>query len=100
MQILYNGRIFLLEKLGIIILEVIMLELYVLESCPYCKKVIDFFNDNCIEYLKNDVTNPLFKAELIKLGGKEQVPFLYDTEKEITMYESDDIVDYIKNNFL
>ena len=80
-------------------MEVNMIELYILETCPYCKKVMNFFNDNCIEYIKNDITNPLFKAELIKLGGKEQVPFLYDTEKEITMYESNDIIDYAKSNF-
>ena len=74
--------------------EVLMLELYVSETCPYCKKVIKFFEENCIEYIKNNVSDPLFRSELLKLGGKDQVPFLYDTENEISMYESDDIIDY------
>ena len=76
-----------------------MLELYILESCPYCQKVMRFFKDNCVEYIKNDITNELFKNELIKLGGKAQVPFLYDTTTEISMYESDDIIQYVKNKF-
>ena len=76
-----------------------MIELYVLETCPFCQKVMTFFNDNCVEYIKNDINNPLFKDELLKLGGKEQVPFMYDTESEITMYESGDIIDYVKSKF-
>lgn len=76
-----------------------MLELYVLESCPFCQKVMTFFKDNCVEYIKNDINNPLFKAELIKFGGKEQVPFLFDTESEIKMYESNDIIDYVRSKF-
>lgn len=76
-----------------------MLELYILENCPFCQKVMRFFTDNCVEYIKNDVQNPLFHSELLKIGGKDQVPFLYDTENEICMYESNDIIDYVKNNF-
>lgn len=76
-----------------------MLELYVLETCPFCQKVMTFFRDNCVEYIKNDISNPLFKNELIKIGGKDQVPFLYDRENEIKMYESNDIIDYVRNTF-
>lgn len=72
-----------------------MLELYVSETCPYCRKVMKFMEENCIEYMKNNISNPLYRDELVKLGGKEQVPFLYDTENEISMYESDDIIDYL-----
>jgi len=75
-----------------------MLELYVMETCPFCRKVMKFMEENCVEYIKNDISNPLFRSEMIKLGGKEQVPFLYDTENEITMYESDDIIDYLRDS--
>ena len=33
-----------------------------------------------------------------KIGGKSQVPFLYDKENKIKMYESDDIIEYLKDN--
>lgn len=34
---------------------------------------------------------------LLKLGGKAQVPFLDDIENGTSMYESDDIIEYVKN---
>lgn len=36
---------------------------------------------------------------LEKLGGKQQVPFLVDTENGEMMYESDDIVAYLEENY-
>ena len=35
--------------------------------------------------------------ELIKLGGKEQVPFLSDRDNKKLIYESNDIIEYLKN---
>ena len=35
-------------------------------------------------------------AELVEKGGKTQVPFLVDTERDVTMYESSDIIDYMR----
>ena len=35
-------------------------------------------------------------AELLEKGGKEVVPFLVDTEKGVSMYESSDIIDYLR----
>jgi len=37
-----------------------MLELYVMETCPFCRKVMKFMEENCVEYIKNDISNPLF----------------------------------------
>ncbi len=37
-------------------------------------------------------------AELLEKGGKQQVPFLVDTDKGVSMYESSDIIDYIREN--
>jgi glutaredoxin 2 len=36
---------------------------------------------------------------LLKLGGKEQVPFMVDTDKGVMMYESEDIIEYLKKNY-
>lgn len=74
-----------------------MFDLYISETCPYCRKVIDFFEENNIKYNKKNVIEPENLNMLLKLGGKAQVPFLDDFEKNISMYESDDIIEYVMN---
>lgn len=73
-----------------------MLDLYVLKTCPYCEKVISFLEDRGIKYNKVDIENKANEESLIKLGGKRQVPFLVDKDRNIQMYESDDIIEYLK----
>lgn len=73
-----------------------MFNLYILESCPYCKKVMNFLNEKGIHYAKIDIKNKSNEEALIKIGGKRQVPFLIDTDRNIQMYESNDIIEYIK----
>lgn len=73
-----------------------MLDLFILETCPYCKKVIDFLEKEHMKYRTFDISNKTSEDALIQLGGKRQVPFLVDTERNIQMYESDDIVEYLK----
>ncbi len=76
-----------------------MLELYVSEVCPYCHKVEKYLSDNNIEYTERDIAGQENMEKLLQLGGKMQVPFFHDTEKNVTMYESDDIVKYVKENY-
>ncbi len=73
-----------------------MLELFVLETCPYCKKVTDFLEKEHMKYQKIDISNKESEDSLIQIGGKRQVPFLVDTERNIQMYESNDIIEYLK----
>ncbi len=75
-----------------------MPDLYVLESCPYCRKVMAFLNENAIKYNEFDISEPENYDNLLKLGGKSQVPFLDDEENHIKMYESDEIIDYFRNS--
>jgi len=74
-----------------------MFELYLLETCPYCRKVIDFMNENKIEFLKHDVSEPENYDALQKIGGKSQVPFLYNKKTGLKLYESDEIIEFLKN---
>ena len=73
-----------------------MLELFILETCPYCHKVMDFLEKEGINYRKFDIKNKDTEEALIKIGGKRQVPFLVDNERNIQMYESGDIIEYLK----
>lgn len=49
--------------------------------------------------LKDIEGDEVLTAELIAKGGKRQVPFLVDTDKDVAMYESNDIIDYIRENY-
>ncbi len=73
-----------------------MLELFSMDSCPYCRKVEDYFKAHNIQYTKRDVSDPENAMELLKLGGKPQVPFLANREKNIYLYDSDHIIKYVE----
>jgi len=73
-----------------------MLDLYILETCPYCKKVLAFAEEKGISLNKIDIAEKTNEEVLITLGGKRQVPFLVDKERNVQMYESADIIEYIK----
>lgn len=73
-----------------------MLDLYILETCPYCKKVMKFFDENSVDYNKIDTSEKSSEEALIQAGGKRQVPFLVDRDRNIQMYESNDIIEYVK----
>lgn len=73
-----------------------MFDLYIMETCPYCKKVMAFLEDKGVKYNKIDINNKTNEDALIQLGGKRQVPFLADKDRNIQMYESSDIIEYLK----
>lgn len=75
-----------------------MLDLFVLETCPYCRKVMDFMKENNITYNKFDVSNSDNTLRLLTIGGIDQVPFLYNPLTNDKLYESDKIIEYLRNN--
>ncbi len=77
-----------------------MLTLYMKETCPFCQRVIQMADNLKVEFDLKDITeSEEALAELIEKGGKKQIPFLVDSEKEVSMYESNDIIDYIRENY-
>lgn len=78
-----------------------MLTLYYKIGCPYCKKVQSFAEENQITLEEKDIySDPSLLEELINRGGKKQVPYLVDSEKGVEMYESGDIIEYLKENYV
>ena len=77
-----------------------MLKLYAADYCPYCWKVRDAFKELEIEFemIPSDPGTP-GREELLKLGGKGQIPFLVDEQRGVQMYESDDIIAYGKEHY-
>ena len=47
--------------------------------------------------MKDIIENPAFRDELLKVGGKTQVPCLINNGKAI--YESMDIIRWFQNNY-
>ncbi len=74
-----------------------MFELFELERCPYCQKVMKFMDANNIKYRKHNIEDKQEEENLIRLGGKRQVPFLYDQKSGLNMYESADIIEYLSS---
>lgn len=77
-----------------------MLNLYYKPSCPYCQRVLkanETFNAPLV--LKNVLAEEKIMAEMIEKGGKRQVPFLVDEERGVFLYESIDIIEYLKKYY-
>lgn len=74
-----------------------MFDLFILETCPYCQKVMNFMKEKNIKYHKFDTMINDNVLRLLSLGGKDQVPFLYNEETNDKIYESDEIIKYLVN---
>ena len=74
-----------------------MFDLFILETCQYCQKVMNFLKEKNIKYHKFDTMINDNVLRLLSLGGKDQVPFLYNEETNDKIYESDEIIKYLAN---
>ncbi len=72
--------------------------LYFEHGCPYGDRVISFMRENDIKVEMRDRDIKKHEADLIKRGGKRQTPYLVDPANGVEMYESQDIIDYLKKN--
>lgn len=77
-----------------------MLILYTLEGCPYCQKVKTFFDEMGLSYQEKEITDADHERELLDRGGNKQVPYLYDTDTETGIYESEDIIRHAQENYI
>ncbi len=68
------------------------LTLYHFDGCPYCRRVEDFLTKNKISVPMKDIRKDLgAREELIRIGGKPQVPCLVIGDK--ALYESLNIIE-------
>ena len=75
-------------------LEQPKLSLYYFNECPYCQRVLKAIQELGIKVeLHNIRENEKDKEELIRVGGKKQVPCLFIDGKPL--YESMDIIGYL-----
>ncbi len=77
-----------------------MLTLYVKTGCPFCAMVIHKLDELELEYEEKNIAEQEIVDELIERGGKRQVPYLVDTDAELEMYESADIVKHLDTRYM
>jgi len=80
------------------------LALYQFEGCPYCSKVRKKMTELGLSFTAHNPRQDEDRMdELMELGGQDQVPFLVvrDDDGEVieSMYESDDINDFLEQRF-
>ena len=75
------------------------LTLYVKTGCAYCAKVLAAGEELGLTFDLKNVADEGISEELIERGGKRQMPYLVDEEKQVEMYESDAIVEYLHQRF-
>lgn len=74
------------------------LQLYKFDSCPFCRKVMRHFESRGIKVeMRDTMLEPSYREELLRLGGKSQVPCLMIDGKPL--YESDDIIAWVDRNY-
>jgi glutathione S-transferase len=76
-----------------------MLTLYALPTCPFCARVRMALNNMGLSFTELNIQEGENEKKLIELGGKRQVPYLIDDEKNVAMYESEDIVNYLETEY-
>ncbi len=69
------------------------LELFKMDSCPYCRRVMAAIEGRTDVELCDINENEAFRQRLIAEGGKQQVPCLFIDGQP--MYESADIIAWL-----
>jgi len=77
------------------------LEIYEFEACPFCRKVREALTilDLDAHILPCPKGGERYRKELVERGGKAMFPYLVDPNTGVEMYESDDIVRYLFNQY-
>lgn len=86
-----------------------MLQLYQFEGCPYSATVREKLSELGISYVihnprlgkkdGSEITNQHSYDELVELGGEDQVPYLVDSHRGRSIYNCDDIVEYLETHY-
>ena len=76
------------------------LTLYNMEGSPFCRKVREALSELDLEHVVRNLPKGSPKRdELVRRGGKMQVPYLVDPNTGTETYESDDIVGYLQKRY-
>jgi len=77
------------------------LQLYEFEGCPFCRKVREALSmlDLEVDVFPCPKGGQRFRSEVVRMGGKAQFPYLVDPNTGKSMYESDEIIRYLFDEY-
>lgn len=77
------------------------LELYDIEASPYCRLVREALTELDLDAMiyPCPAGGTRFRPKAQELGGKQQFPYLVDPNTGSAMYESADIIDYLRRTY-
>ena len=77
------------------------LELYDFEACPFCRRAREALSELDLDAIVYPCPKggTRFRPKARELGGKEQFPYLVDSNTQTAMYESADIVTFLERRF-
>ena len=77
------------------------LELYEFEACPFCRKVREALTELDLEAMIYPCPKggKLYRPAVEDMGGKAKFPYLIDPNTNVSMYESDAIIDYLYETY-
>lgn len=61
--------------------------------------VMNKLRDMNLDYEKRDISDDAVLQDLLDEGGKQQVPYLIDSDNGVAMYESGDIIEHLEKHF-
>lgn len=83
-----------------------MLELYQAEDCPNSADVRKVLSELGLSYVahnprlaEGEVKNEVTQEAMEAIGGEDQIPFLVDTDREESLYGSDEIADHLESHY-
>lgn len=77
------------------------IEIYEFEGCPFCRKVREIASilDLDVLYYPCPRNGPQYRLKVLQLGGKQQFPYMVDPNTGTSMYESDEIINYLVQKY-
>ncbi len=74
--------------------------LYQLDGCPYCEKVAERLDELGVDY-ETAWVDALHsqRDEVKRVSGQRAVPVLVDSDRGVTMAESDRILEYLNRSY-
>ncbi|MDS0295797.1 glutathione S-transferase N-terminal domain-containing protein [Halogeometricum luteum] len=74
--------------------------LYRLQACPFCERVVRVLDELDLAYESRFVEPMHSDRNVVKrISGKRTAPAVVDDETGVTMSESANIVDYLRNTY-
>lgn len=77
------------------------IKMYEFEGCPFCRKVREavIWLDLDVLFYPCPQGGPTYREFVKRTGGKSQFPYMVDENTGVSMYESDDIIDYLYDKY-